>query len=191
MTPVRRPGTSRTNHIKGARSRRGQERSQPSLHTLIQADGPSPADSLWCRVYRPLNKGEPDQRDWPFEHRRCRQDRPRHLSSRYRCHCPLGVGRCLEPSLACSCPGRGDPAARFSTKAGCRRDCRRGRARHVVTDGWHDRAQSPVCLHGVPSRRRAALAEEVEDTFSSIRTLRGTPYGVGTDHREFRGLSER
>ena len=65
------------------------------------------------------------------------------------------------------------------------------RAGHVVTDGWHDRAQSPVCLHGVPSRRRAALAEEVEDTFSSIRTLRGTPYGVGTDHREFRSLSER
>jgi hypothetical protein len=59
-----------------------------------------------------------------------------------------------------------------------------GRARHVVTDGWRDRAQSPVCLHGVPSRRRAALEEEVEDTFSSIRTLRGTPIWFGTDHRE-------
>ena len=42
-------------------------------------------------------------RDWPYEHRRCRQDRTRHLSSRW-CRCPLGIGRCLEPSLASSCP---------------------------------------------------------------------------------------
>lgn len=40
MTPMRATRHFQNQPDKGARSSRGQERSEPSLHTLIQADGP-------------------------------------------------------------------------------------------------------------------------------------------------------
>jgi hypothetical protein len=61
----------------------------------------------------------------------------------------------------------------------------------VIAAGAGPATLSPMAGTIAPSRQSACMVsraedvlieEEVEDTFSSIRTLRGTPIWFGTDH---------